>query len=58
MKSNCRSYEKFKSFTLEIIVELISKNQPNHYTSQQIMTKFQTMQKRRALTKFVQTDID
>ena len=38
MKCNYQSYEKFKKFILEIIADLISKNQPNHgnhHTSQQ-----------------------
>ena len=30
MKSKCRSYEKFKQFILEIVVDLIIKNQRNH----------------------------
>ena len=38
MKSNLRSYEKYKLFIMEIVVDLIIKNQrnhENHYVSQQ-----------------------
>ena len=38
MKSNFRSYEKYKYFILKIIVDFVIKNQRNHendYTSQQ-----------------------
>ena len=38
MKSNLRSYEKYKLFIMEIVVDLIIKNQrnhENHYASQQ-----------------------